>query len=229
MLIDAGNATPVMKQLSKMKVNRLNIVVATKDSPDAIAGLGDILDSNDVDEFWYSGITPRTQQLKDAITRIKAREIPIKHPHRGDTASIAGIDFYALNPEKQFYNGAPEADAVVLKISSGNFCMLLLNPTNQEKENAFIGLNESMDCQVATYFNHGEGRAQASLFIKDYVKPDDVIISAGNTDGLPSSTILTYMSIYGIDTWVTGTNGTIEVIGDTSGTYSISASKNSTG
>ena len=100
------------------------------------------------------------------------------------------------------------------------FCALLLNPTVQERETAFLPLGQGLQCNLVTYFKHGEGRSIPSLLLNEY-PPQDAIISVGpNGDGLPSKTALTWLNMQNIRIWRTDLNGTIRVSSDGS-TYHV--------
>ena len=219
-LVDAGDFAPVDAYLQKLGISRLNAVVATRDDPGAIGGISQILDKYAVDEFWDNNVQPsnntvlfvqQSSQYAELLSKVEAEGITIKHPQEGDNLSFAGMKIIALNPQKARQLGNPDVDAVVLKISNGDFCMLLLNPTVQETENVIIGTGEKLRCDVMTYFKHGEGRPTPSLLIEGYAKPKDVIISVGpNSDGLPSPTTLTRLALDSTNVWPTA-NGTVLV------------------
>ncbi|MCX6772281.1 MAG: hypothetical protein NTV88_00740 [Candidatus Micrarchaeota archaeon] len=223
MLIDAGNFTPADKFLKSMNVSRINVLVASRDYEGAIGGIGGILDSYTVDEFWDNNVqasensvafVKTSGQYAALLSKVDAKGIAVKHPQAGDNMTVSGLTVTVLNPPKNRYLGNPDADAVVLKISNGAFCMLFLNPTVQETENGLIGTGEKMHCDVITYFKHGEGRPTASLLVDDYVLPKDVIISVGpNADGLPSPTTLTRLSLKHATVWRTD-NQTVAVTND---------------
>jgi len=140
----------------------------------------------------------------------------------GDKLQISGVEFTVLNPPKQRLMGNPDTDAIVLKVSMGRFCTLFLNPTVQERENAILSSGESLKCEVATYFKHGEGRPEPSVLMNN-VEPKDVIISVGtNGLGLPKATTLARLiNISNIRVWRTDERGTIRITNDGFSPYEI--------
>jgi competence protein ComEC len=193
MLVGDGNAEMVHPYLQSQSISRLDVVVATHDDPGAISGISDLIDSFEVGELWEGAPSKQSPEYVIMLSKARAKGVAIKHPEAGDRMSFGGLDFFVLNPPKgKGYNNNPQIDAVVLKVRNGDFCAVLLNPTVQEREPALISAaqnsNESLRCDVMTYFSHGEARS-APPSILEHVNPRDVVISVGpNTVGLPSPT-----------------------------------------
>jgi len=220
MLIDAGNFLPVRQLLDELFITRVNVLVATRDDPGAINGMEDMIYGYDVDEFWDNNVAPSSKEYKAALAAVAEKGITVKHPQEGDNLTVNGLDIRILNPARQRMNGNPDSDAIVMRLGSGKFCAMLLNPTVQEREAALIGRGVKTTCPVATFFKHGEGRPTSSLLIEGNSALQDVIISVGeNDDGLPSSTTLTRLAIKGYNVWRTDQNGTIDVYADWVGNY----------
>jgi competence protein ComEC len=234
MLIDAGNSQPVLDFLGKMGIMRLNVIVATRDSPGAIDGLAEVLEAYPVEEFWDNNVQsnqnlvsliPASTKYSELLANVEKQGITVKHPQAGDRVSVSGIDIAVLNPQSPRMRGNPDVDAIVLKLSFNNFCALLLNPTVQEAEALLVGKGEDLRCQVASYFKHGEGRPTPSLLMENY-QPEQVVISVGgNSEGLPSQTTLTRLSLKGVKVWRTDLDGTVRVYSDGFSGYEVSAAK----
>ena len=233
MLIDSGSSQQTLAFLQQLGVTNLNVVVATRDDPGAIDGLPDVLDAYPVGEFWDNGVQaspnlatmlPASTNYADLMAKVKGMNIAIKYPQAGDRLAVSGMDIDVLNPQTPRLNGNPDVDAIVLKVSFNGFCALLLNPTVQERETAFLPLGQDLQCSVITYFKHGEGRPTPSLLLNEY-PPQDAIISVGpNGDDLPSQTTLTRLSLQNIRVWRTDLNGTIRVSSD-GNTYQVAGVK----
>ena len=223
MLVDAGNSAQAIDFLRSAGVRKLNVLVATRDDSGAVGGLSDVLDAYPVDEFWENGVqsnpslvslVPASTQYAELLAKVKEKNITVKHPQAGDAMGVSGMDVIILNPQNPRLKGNPDIDAIVMKISFNSFCALLLNPTVQERETAFMGSNESLQCDVMTYFKHGEGRSTPPLLVSNH-PPKDVIIFVGeNTDRLPSATTLTWLAMRNIKVWRTDKDGTIRVSSD---------------
>ena len=229
MLVDSGSSQQTLDFLRQLGVTNLNVVVATRDDPGAIDGLSDVLDAYPAGEFWDNGVqanpskvalVPASTDYADLLAKVNEKNITVKYPQAGDHLTVSGMDIDVLNPQTPRLNGNPDVDAVVLKLSFNSFCALLLNPTVQERETAFLPLGQGLQCNVVTYFKHGEGRPTPSLLLNQY-PPQDAIISVGpNYDGLPSKTALTWLQMQNINAWRTDLNGTIRVSSDGS-TYHV--------
>lgn len=225
MLVDAGNFAAANALLKKLGVKRLNVLVATRDYEGAIGGMESILDSYQVDELWENGAAQPGTSYAAVLGKARAKGITIKAPEAKDTLSFGGLAVTALNPAAQRSYSNPDSDSIVLKLSSGSFCMLLLNPTVQERENAIISAGEKLRCDAITYYRHGEGRPVPSLILENYALPKDVIISVGknNTGGLPSNTTLTRLALKSVAVWRTDIDGTVLVENDgIGGAYNVS-------
>ena len=222
MLIDAGNSEQVMSFLNKLRITRINVVVATRDDDGAVGGMEDIIRNYKVDEFWDNGVDYASDGYMSLLSAVKAIGIPIKHPVSGDYLFVQGMRVEILNPKEIKMGSNADLDAIVMKLNAGGFCAVLLNPTVQERENDIIGSNDDLRCDVVTYFKHGEGRPMPSLLISDYVKPKDAIISVGPNDNkLPSAMALSWLDMKGIKAWRTDKNGTVVINTDGMGTYTI--------
>ncbi|MCX6771584.1 MAG: hypothetical protein NTX79_06015 [Candidatus Micrarchaeota archaeon] len=222
MLIDAGNFLPVRKMLDELFIGRINVLVATHDDPGAIDGMEDMVYGYQVDEFWDNNVAPSSEKYAAALAAVAQKRITVKHPQEGDNLTVNGLDIRILNPAKQRMKGSPESDAIVMRLGSGKFCAMLLNPTVQEMEVSLIGRGVKTSCPVATFFKHGEGRPDSSLLIDGNSALEDVIISVGaNGDGLPSQTTLTRLALKNYNVWRTDRNGTVEVYADWVGNYEV--------
>jgi len=230
MLVDAGEFGPVREMLDRLSIGRINVLAASRDYSGAIGGMADVLYSYPVDEFWENGAAgEKSAEYSSLLALVKEKRITVKHPQAGDNLTVNNLDIRVLNPARQRMNDNPDTDAIVLRLSTGKFCALLLNPTVQERENALMGTGVGTACPVATFFRHGEGRPVSSLIIEGNSALRDVIISVGeNTQGLPSGTTLTRLEIKKYGVWRTDTNGSIDVYADWQGNYMVSA-MNATG
>ena len=230
MLVGNGNSSLVDAELKGMGVNRLDVVVATKDSPDSFSGISQALDDFSVGELWDNGnavVSPEFAAMREKAIGLG---VAIKHPKAGDSMEVGGLRVFVLNPQNAKQNSNPDNDAIVLKVQNGEFCMMLLNPIMQDWENAIITAagNESIRCDVMTYFKHGEGRPAPPLLLGK-IAPRDAIISVGNnSDGLPSPTTLAYLNLTGTAVWRTDIDGTIQVVNYGHPAYEITPGTNGT-
>lgn len=224
MLVGNGNAQLVDSKLKSMGVNRLDVIVATKDSTDSFSGISQALDDFAVGELWDNGNPEVSAEYSAMREKALSLGVAIKHPRAGDSMEIGGLRVYVLNPQKAKQNSNPDNDAIVLKVENKAFCMMLLNPIVQDWENAVISAagSESISCKAMTYFKHGEGRPVPPLALEK-IAPRDVIISVGNnTDGLPSPTTLARLSLAGMRVWRTDVYGTIKIANSGTPAYEIS-------
>jgi beta-lactamase superfamily II metal-dependent hydrolase len=231
MLIDAGNAAPAASLISRLGIQKVNVLVATRDYSGAIGGMREITETFDVGEFWYNGIGAGSAEYVALLEAVKGSGIPVKKPVAGDSMNISGLRVDVLNPQKQKLYGNPDSDAVVLKLRSRDLCILLLNPTVQERENALISAGQDLNCEAITYFKHGEGRPTPSLLVENNPRLRHIVISVGaNKQGLPSPTTITRLvNISKLDVWRTDSDGTVGLFMDVTGNYAIGSYNESTG
>ncbi len=224
MLVDAGTFGPVRDMLDGLDIAKIDVLVATRDYSGAIGGMEDVIYMYKVGEFWDNkATTQKSQQYSALMSAVEGKGITVKHPQEGDSLAVNGLDIRILNPAKQRMNDNPDTDAIVMRLGSGKFCAMLLNPTVQERENAFIGRGLKTSCPVATFFKHGEGRPVSSLLIEGNPSLTDVIISVGeNSNGLPSDTTLTRLRLKNYNVWRTDLNGTVDIYADWVGSYQVS-------
>ncbi|HIH18905.1 TPA: hypothetical protein HA225_02925 [Candidatus Micrarchaeota archaeon] len=228
MLVDAGNFLPVDSFLKHLGIKKLNVLVATRDYSGAVDGIPDLLENYEVGELWENNVAPSSQSLKSSLEKARQLNMTIKHPQEGDRMNFSDVTFTVINPSENRQLGNPDIDAIVMKVSMGKFCALILNPTVQERENALISTGEDLKCEVLTYFKHGEGRPEPSVLMSN-VAPKDVIISVGqNSLGLPRSTTLTRLNISGTHIWRTDERGTVRITNDGFSPYQIAGMANFT-
>jgi competence protein ComEC len=221
MLIDAGDYNTTNAFLSSMNISRLNVVAATRDDPGAVDGLEGIMSSRHVDEFWDNDVSPQSAEYASLLAYVTSNNITVKHPEAGDNLSVSGIEISVLNPQTTRLLDNPDVDGIAIKLSLNGFCALLLNGVVQEVETPIIGSGQDLRCDVMYYYKHGEGDPDPSVLMS-YAQPKDVIISVGpNSDGLPSPTTLTRLSLQNVNVWRTDTNGTVVLNVNVLGNYSI--------
>ncbi|MCX8196804.1 MAG: hypothetical protein N3G80_00595 [Candidatus Micrarchaeota archaeon] len=223
MLVDAGNAEKILSFLEKMQIKNLNVLVITRNAPEAINGAAEVLERIEVGEIWENNATPgrnlvsltaEEDRYAEIIEKAKDMGIAIKRPQAGDSIVVSGMEIKVLNPQATRFKGNPDVDAIVLKLSFNNFCMLLLHPTVQDIESILMGADSELGCPVITYFKHGEGRPLPSLLVERY-PPEHAIISVGKEmSGLPSPTTIERLLMKKIKVWRTDVDGTIRIYSD---------------
>ncbi|VVB99238.1 Uncharacterised protein [uncultured archaeon] len=223
MLVDAGDGASAGAYLKKIGVARLNVLVATRDDPIAIGGMKTIVDDFGVDELWDNAVPASSGDYAELLSDVAAKKILVKQPQAGDRMEVSGLEVHVLNPEKQRQNGNPDIDAIVMKLSFDRFCMLLLNPTVQDREGALLSAGAGASCRVVTYFKQGEARPTPSIIMSGGQVKDAIISVAPGTRGLPSNTTLTLLSMNRINAWRTDTNGTVLVTAGSIGNYTVTA------
>ncbi len=127
-LIDTGPASASQNLVEFLKargVDDLEIVLLTHADQDHYGATPAVMGNFSIGKVLWSGRTYGDSGFQKLLDELKDEKlIPLQAPIRGDTFSINNITFTMLNPvEKSF--AAVDEDAIVLKVTDRNFCVLL--------------------------------------------------------------------------------------------------------
>lgn len=224
MLIDAGNAqtgSRVINFLRSKGVDDLEVLVSTHADAEHYGGISDVLDEFGVEEFWWPGKLYEDNAYGKLINRIHTENIPIKEVKRSENYNFNGLDVAVLNPSATKNFGDRDNDAIALKITNGNFCIILTSDLFAGAQGALANDPAvSLRCDLLQIPGHGLGSAtnMIGIFLLK-VSPKFAIFSGSLND--PSAdlrgtryTIYEKLRLRGIPYYENYVNGTIRVESD---------------
>ena len=237
LLIDGGERQSSDKVLSTLRehgLSYIDVIVATHPHADHIGGLIDVINTVNVGQVLDSGQVHTTQTFEGLLDAIYNKQIPLRSVGEGESITLdPTVKIDILNPPASIRDSASnEAEfndnSVVLKIIYGNFSALLTGDMEERNEARLAFKNATiLDADVLKAGHHGSRTSSSAAFL-NAVTPEVVIISlgAGNSYGHPHQEGLDRISASAAEHLLrTDIDGTITLISDGGGNYSILTEK----
>lgn len=223
MLVDAGipEVGPELEeQLTKLGVNKLDLVVNTHPHIDHIGGLTTIFHTKPVDRFVHNGIPHQTETYRKVQTVLQEKKIP--HEAAAEGAKIAwspSVSIEVLNPPKgttpDKYEkwGTEEHNnhSLVLMLTYGDNRILLTGDLYKTQEYALAEkYGDKLKADLLHAPHHGDMTSSSGTFIKA-VRPGMAVLSA---NFLQSMDVLKRYEKEGAKVYNTGKNGHLLFVSD---------------
>ncbi|MEK7566853.1 MAG: ComEC/Rec2 family competence protein [Patescibacteria group bacterium] len=216
-LIDGGPNKEVLSQLSAVMPfydRSIDAIILTHPHQDHIGGLVEVLKRYDVDFVFDSGDDASIAEFaewKKLIGGKNTKEIKVIRGMRVDLGG--GAHFDVLLPDVFEKNGDPHKNMVVIKLSYGENCFLLMG--DAEREHEFKILNDDIDCEVLKAGHHGSKTSTSEAFL-NAVSPDIAVIQVGvkNRYGHPYRAVLERLTASAVKVFRTDTDGAIIIESD---------------
>lgn len=221
-LIDAGEGKArVSDQLRALGVTELSMAVASHPHADHIGGMNDVLLAIPTKLYVDNGLTHTTATYNTLMRTVELRGIPYKAALAGQTYNLDdGIKLEVLAPVAPPLRGTRSdlnANSVVLRLTHGKDCMLLMGDSEAESEDGLVhrGLQP---CEVLKVAHHGSEYSSTQPFL-DAAKPKIALISAGadNSYGHPGPKTMARLEAMGVTIYRTDTMGGIRLSSDGKG------------
>jgi competence protein ComEC len=224
-LVDAGLAESgdeVVEALQRHGVRSLDLVVATHPHADHIGGMRRVLDSFPVQAFLDSNQDHPTATYDRLLKAIQGKGIRFRPAKRGQVFELdSGAKLEVLNPmetpitEVRRGGSVQNANSVVLRLSYGDFAMILTGDAEAETEAELIKAGGELRAQVLKVGHHGSRYATSDEFLRA-VRPRVAIISDGaeNKYGHPSQDVLNRLRRHEAQVYRTDLNGEVLVVSD---------------
>lgn len=182
-LVDAGTArAKVAETLTRMGVEKIDLLIATHPHADHIGGMRDVVDRFPVGGYLHSGDTHTTRTYRSLDQAIKSHRIEEKPAKAGQVFKLGdGATMKVLWPGTMRLNGTRSdlnSNSVVLKIDNGEDCMLLMGDAEEATENAVLRHNFE-SCDLLKVAHHGSRHSSSQRFL-DAVSPKIAVISSGD-------------------------------------------------
>ena len=223
LLVDGGARTPFYDAGARVIVpfmrakgyRRVDTIIVTHPDLDHYGGLRAVVESVDVGEVLASGIGSESgsyQAWRDAIER---HDIPYRAVVKGDTlAALGGVRGLFLHPDPLFLSGTAKPSSnevsVVLRLSLGEFSMLLTGDIEAKGEAATVRRPSTLKSTVLKSPHHGSKSSSGTAFL-NAVDPEAVAVSAGmyNNFGHPSPEVIERYRRRGAEVFRTDEGGAV--------------------
>lgn len=215
-LVDAGPedaGKKLVKELRKLGVKKIDILVATHPHSDHIGGMRQVLSNFPVGQVWDSGFIHGSPPQNIYYKMIKKKNIPFGRPKRGFNEKMGNVAIEVLGPSRLIRgtNSDPNNNCLILKIAYGNTGFLMLADMEREQYSTIKPLPEATVLKAA---HHGSSNGTSVGLLKE-VRPSVIILSYGknNSYGYPHKKVVQAISSLGI-TRLDTKDGTIEIVSD---------------
>ena len=230
-LIDAGpsgrdddpGAHPVVRELRKRGVRRLEALILTHPDLDHIGGAPAVLSSLAVGVV----IDPARPSPKRAYVELlelaRERGVAWGGWRAGDTWTLDGVVFDVLAPDSRLSSGDTESNAssLVIHVRYGAFDALLMGDAPADVE---VDVSRSLgsDFEVLKVGHHGSDTSTDSLMLARLM-PQLSVVSVGrrNRYGHPSSRVIRRLLDSGTTLRRTDLDGTVTIVARSDGTFRV--------
>jgi competence protein ComEC len=218
-LIDGGPDTTVLTRLGeemRFYDHDIDLMIASHNHSDHIAGLNEALRRYNVKQMWISGAIHTTNEYIEMLQEIKNHGVPTEVVWKGKTADIDGVHLEVLHPLESKQGSQPEDqhDATIVAMATyGQKKILLTGDINEGHEQAIIGSGAALEADILKVPHHGSKSGLALNFL-NAINPQYAIIQSGrdNSFGHPAQSILDKLASKGVTVFRNDTQGTILAI-----------------
>ncbi len=194
LLVDGGPRSPAYDAGARVIIpflrakghRRVDTIIVTHPHLDHYGGLSAVVESVDVGEIVSSGVTSESGSYHTWRETVERHGIPYRAVVKGDTlVALGDVRGVFLHPDPFFVSGASKAHAndvsVVLRLSYGEFSMLLTGDIEEKAEYAVVRMARAPAALRSTVLkspHHGSITSSGTAFL-NAVDPEAVAVSAG--------------------------------------------------
>ncbi|MDO8553931.1 MAG: MBL fold metallo-hydrolase [Candidatus Micrarchaeota archaeon] len=185
MLIDAGptrNSNLVVDFLKRRGIDDIDVLVSTHADEEHYGGMDAVLDNFPVEEFWWTGKSYDDAVYGSLVQKVTDNGALIKIVKRGDDETFNSLNFHIMNPKEGSTFSDSDNNAIVTKITNGDFCILLTSDITSSVSSDLVN-TENVTCSLLQlpYHGLGKGNFNVDLFLLK-VNPSYVFVSGGSYD-----------------------------------------------
>ena len=190
MLIDGGErgqSDTIISILEEYNIEKINSVVATHPHTDHIGGLLGIIQNVPIDKIYDSGQEHNTQTFENYLDLIESKRIPFNLARENNEIDDldSKVDIKILNPPEPLFVGTGNDindNSIVLKLSYGNFSILMTGDIGEIPEERLVVNNENIkNIDILKVPHHGSKFSSTIEFLHS-VNPQIAIISVGENN-----------------------------------------------
>lgn len=230
-LVDTGDVPArerLVKYIKNQGITTIDKVIITHPHADHLGGMAAVMEAFKINQIYDSGLTTTTAIYRQYLTTVQKKNIPFEVVTPGEIIDLgSGVVLKVLAPQKPFITQSElNNNSIVMKLTYGNFSMLLTGDAEKEAEDKLIKTyTTELKSSVLKSGHHGSNTSSAPAFLKA-VSPEAIIISVGvdNDYHHPHpSTIKKYTELKA-KVYQTDRDGTVTITSDGQ-TYNITKEK----
>jgi competence protein ComEC len=212
MLIDAGpnsSSLNLVNSLTKMKINRFEVVVATHPHEDHIGGLDSVINKFDIDQVIMPQVSANTQTFNDVLQAIHNKGLTVTAPVPENNFTLGSALCAILAPNIPSYEDI-NSYSIVMRVVYGNITFLFMGDAGLDSETDIISKGYSLNSDVIKIGHHGSSSSTSDELIKA-VNPRYAVISSGqdNDYGHPHKETISKLNSAGVIIYRTDLNGDV--------------------
>lgn len=222
MLIDAGpraNEKDIISYLDKLKIKKLDYVIATHPHEDHIGNMTNIINKYEIGKFYAPKVEHTTRTFENMVKALKKNNLKINVIKEGTDTIDLGKNTKVLvySPKADGYGKNTDLNdySPIIKVEYGNNSFLFTGDAEKTEENYVLEKGYNLRADVLKLGHHGSSTSTTEKFLKA-VNPSIGIISCGvdNTYGHPHKETLKKLEKYKIKIYRTDKDGNIVLQSD---------------
>ena len=224
MLIDAGETdsdNTVIRYLSNLGIDEIDLVVATHAHSDHIGEMGDVLNAIPAVEVWYPEYRHGTKTEATFLAAVTDCGATLRQPELGETYDLGGATVTVLGPVKDNY-ADPNDMSIIVLVQFGDDRFLFTGDLEKDDgaETDLVEYWEAIDANmlkadVLKVGHHGSSTSTSYRFLRA-VSPSYAVISVGqgNIHRHPNQETLKILKDAEVYVYRTDTMGTVVAVSD---------------
>lgn len=189
MLIDGGDrdqSDSILSLLKEYNIEKIDNVVATHPHADHIGGLLNIIQNVPIGKIYDSGQEHNTQTFENYLDLIESKRIPFSLARENNEIDDidSKVDIKIVNPPEPLFTGTGNDindNSIVLKLTYGNFSILLTGDIGEISEERLVNNKNIKDIDILKVAHHGSKYSSTKEFLQS-VNPQIAVILVGENN-----------------------------------------------